>query len=69
MLLIIAIVHYFWTNFILYSIGEYICMAAGTFWILEIKNNFKNALFTLFRFHIGTVIFGSIANVFLGKFT
>lgn len=44
-------------------------MAAGTFWILEIKNNFKNALFTLFRFHIGTVIFGSITNVILGKFT
>lgn len=34
-LMILAILHYLWTNLILYSMGEYICMAAGSFWILN----------------------------------
>lgn len=48
--------------------GEYICMGAGAFWILNVKHNFKNALYTLLKFHLGTVIYGSLANAFYGKF-
>lgn len=33
-LIVLSIVHYFWTNLILYNMGQYICMAASTFWIL-----------------------------------
>lgn len=49
--------------------GQYICMAASTYWILDVKNNFKNSLFTLLQFHLGSVIFGSLASTILGKLT
>lgn len=66
-LLVLTLVHYVWTNLILYNMGEYISMAAGSFWILNVRNNFKNALYTLLKFHLGTVVYGSIANAFYGK--
>lgn len=68
-LMILAIVHYLWTNLILYSMGQYISMAAGSFWTLGVKNNFKNSLYTLLKFHLGTVVHGSLVNIVLGKLT
>jgi hypothetical protein len=41
-------------------------MSAGAFWVLGIQHNFKNALFSLLRFHLGTVIYGSLVNPILG---
>lgn len=49
--------------------GEYVCMAASNFWILDVNHNFKNSLFSLLRFHMGNIIYGSLANTFLGKIT
>jgi hypothetical protein len=65
-MLILTIIHYIWTNLILYQCGEYISMSAGAFWVLGIQHNFKNALFSLLRFHLGTVIYGSLVNPILG---
>lgn len=58
-LLWLSLIHYIWTNFILYHCGKYICRAASSNWIMHVPNNFKSALFTLVNFHMGSVLMGS----------
>ena len=58
-LLYLAVFHYIWTNIIIYHCGKYVCRAASSNWIMHVPNHFKNGLFTLFRFHIGSVVMGS----------
>ena len=58
-LLWVALAHYIWTNIIFYHCGKYVCRAASSNWIMHVPHNFKNGLFTLFKFHIGSVLLGS----------
>lgn len=66
-LVFVSLVHFAWTMLIINSIGEYLCMGSGTFWILNLKHNFKNSLYTMLRFHMGSVIYGSLVDPFFGK--
>lgn len=61
----LAAFHFIWTNIILYHCGKYVCRAASSNWIMHVPNNFKNGLFTLFQFHIGSVLMGSALITFL----
>ena len=58
-LLWLSVSHYIWTNIILYHCGKYVCRAASSNWVMHIPHHFKNGLFTLFRFHMGSIIMGS----------
>lgn len=58
-LLVLTVIHYLWTNFIIYHMNKYLSKALATNWVLRIKNPFKLAVYTMLRFHMGTIIHGA----------
>lgn len=66
-LLVFTLIHFVWTLLLLHSIIKYLTMASASYWICNVKCNFKNALYSLLKFHLGSVIKGSILNIIPGK--
>ena len=67
-LLVFAAIHFVWTILILFEIVDYLAMSSAAFWICNVKHNFKNGLYSLLKFHLGSVIKGAVLNNTIGLF-
>ena len=68
-LLMLSIIHYVWTNTIVQHMGKFVSRVGAAYWIMHIPKPFKNALYTMFAFHFGSIIKGSILITLFGWIT
>ena len=68
-LLVLNVFHYIWTNLLIYHTSKYLTKGMASNWVLRMESPFKLAVYSMVRFHTGTVIYGSIVLPFLSWIT
>ena len=59
-LFVLALIHYIWTCLVIQHLGKYVAIVGASNWIMHTPRHFKNALFTLCKYHLGTAFLGSV---------